>query len=99
MKKRAPSSLIIFLILGLAFFGTSALMVWFRLSNTDFSKIEPSMPQTQASSSNTNETKKRQFNLEGPSWDYHNPKIDKLIVELSSRIRKQKEREDEVEEK
>ena len=50
MKKRALSSLIVLLILGLAFFGTSALMVWFRLSNTDFSKIESSKNQAETSS-------------------------------------------------
>ena len=99
MKKRALSSLIVLLILGLAFFGTSALMVWSRLSNTDFSKIESSTNQTQASSPNTNEGKKRQSNLKGPSWEYHNPKVDNLILELKRRIREQDKKEEELDEK
>lgn len=99
MKKRVPSSLIVFLILGLVFFGTSALMVWFRFSNTEFAKIESSNNQTQTSSPKTNEDEKRKSNLKGPSWDYHNPKIGNLIVELHSRIREQDERKEKLEEK
>ena len=99
MKKRAPSSLIVLLILGLAFFGSSALLIWFRLSNTDFSIIESSKNQTQTSSPNTSESKKRQSNLKGPSWEYHNPKVDNLILELNRRIREQDKKEEELEEK
>jgi len=99
MKKRVPSSLIVFLILGLVFFGTSALMVWFRFSNKEFTKIESSNNQTQTSSPKTNEDEKRKSNLKGPSWDYHNPKIGDLIVELNSRIREQDERKEKLEEK
>ena len=99
MKKRVPSSLIIILILGLVFFGTSALMVWFRFSNTEFAKIESSNNQTQTSSPKTIEDEKRKTNLKGPSWDYHNPKIGDLIVELRSRIREQKERKEKLDEK
>ena len=99
MKKRVPSSLIVFLILGLVFFGTCALMVWFRFSNKEFTKIESSNNQTQTSSPKTNEDEKRKSNLKGPSWDYHNPKIGNLIVELRSRIREQDERKEKLEEK
>ena len=99
MKKRVPSSLIVFLILGSVFFGTSALTVWFRFSNTEFAKIESSKNQTQTLSPKTNEGEKRKSNLKGPSWDYHNPRIDKLIVELNSRIQKQDEETKELDEK
>ena len=98
MKKRALSSLIVLLILGLAFFGKrpDGLV---RLSNTDFPKIESSKNQTEASSPNTNEGKKRQSNLKGPSWEYHNPKVDYLILELSRRIREHDKKEEELNQK
>ena len=99
MKKRVPSSLIVFLILGSVFFGTSALTVWFRFSNTEFAKIESSKNQTETSSLKTNEGEKRKSNLKGPSWDYNNPKIGDLIVELRKRIREQDERKIELKEK
>ena len=99
MKKRVPSLLIVFLILGSVFFGTSALTVWLRFSNIEFTKIESSKNQTETSSPKANEGEKRKANLKGPSWDYHNPEIDKLIVELNSRIQKQNEEEKELDEK
>ena len=43
--------------------------------------------------------KKRKANLKGPSWDYHNPKIGDLIVELNKRIQEEDEREKKLEEK
>ena len=99
MKKRVPSSLIVFLILGSVFFGTSALTVWYRFSNIEFTKIESSKNQAETSSPKTNEGEKRKANLKGPSWDYHNPKIGDLIVELNKRIQEEDEREIKLEEK
>ena len=95
MKKRFTSSLALFLISGLVFFGVSALTLWLKLSNLKPASPKPSTVQPQASSTETNQVEKAQEKLTGPSWEYRNPKIGDLTTELNARLRALDEKENE----
>ena len=75
MKKRFTSSLALFFISGMVFFGVSALLLWLKFKDLKFASPKQSAAQPQASSTETNQVDKAQEKLTGPSWEYRNPKI------------------------
>ena len=85
MKKRFTSSLALFFISGMVFFGVSALLLWLKFKDLKLVSPKQSAAQPQASSTETNQVEKAQEKLTGPSWEYRNPKIDDLKAELRAR--------------
>ena len=99
MKKRFTSSLLLFLISGMVFFGVSALILWLKLSGLKLASPKPPPSQPQASLTETNQVENDQEKLTGPSWEYRNPKIGRLTTELNARISALNEKEKELEQR
>ena len=96
MKKRFTSSLALFFISGMVFFGVSALLLWLKFKDLKPVSPKQTRAQPQASSTETNQVDKAQEKLTGPSWEYRNPKIGDLTTELNARLRALDEKENEL---